>query len=355
MAASPSVILNVDANAARRATSTRALQRAGFTVLEAASGAEALARVEGSTDVVVLAAGLPGLDGREVCQRIKQAPATRDVLVALQGPGAEGADAPLGASLEPEMLVAQVTTLLRLRRAEREVRALTDEMARQRRMQSGGPEAAELFIGLVGHELRNPLNAICLSAQQLARRELPQVEESLNRRILSSVKRMERTIQLLVDFARARRGVLSVERAPEDLFAVCQRSVDARRASHPEAHIEVETLGDGRGAWDGVRLGQVMEHLLAHARWKGGAEAPVRVRVDGRGAEVLLSVHCEGPPIPPEELPSVFDAACTGARGGLDGELGLFLTAHLARAHGGGVVVESSAEAGTTLTVRLPR
>ncbi len=482
MSTPSSVILNVNDDAASRYLLSRVLRMAGFTVLEAGTGQEALNQVDASTDLVLLDVHLPDLNGREVCRRIKQAPATRDVLVmhlsavavssAQRVQGLEGgADAYMTAPVGPDELVAQVNALLRLRRAEREVRALSDQVARQRRLlelavnttpdpvslldgegrnifsntasrealagrftpgmsvrdlaalipelesyattvdearrtgqaqrgevrlgegprarsfeytvsPASGPGATlealmvtghdisarrsaedfrEQFIGMLGHDLRNPLNAISLSAQQLQRRGLTEAQAALGGRILSSSRRMERMIHQLLDFARARLGGgIPVDRAPGDLFELCRRCVEELRASHPEQSLVLETLGDGQGAWDADRLEQVLGNLVANAFKYGAPGRPVRVRVEATGPEAMLAVHNEGSPIPPEELPHLFDAYRRAVRTrerGMDAGLGLglYITWHLVRAHGGGVDVASSAEAGTTFTVRLPR
>jgi signal transduction histidine kinase len=219
----------------------------------------------------------------------------------------------------------------------------------------------EQFIGMLGHDLRNPLNAISLSAQQLQRRGLTEAQAALGGRILSSSRRMERMIHQLLDFARARLGGgIPVDRAPSDLFELCRRCVEELRASHPEQSLVLETLGDGQGAWDADRLEQVLGNLVANAFKYGAPGRPVRVRVEATGPEAMLAVHNEGSPIPPEELPHLFDAYRRAVRTrerGMDAGLGLglYITWHLVRAHGGGVDVASSAEAGTTFTVRLPR
>lgn len=482
MALTPALILNVNDDAASRYLLSRVLRMAGFTVLEAGTGKEALEQVDASTDLVLLDVHLPDLDGREVCRRIKQDPATREVLVmhlsavavtadhrvrGLEG----GADAYMTAPVAPDELVAQVNALLRLRRAEREVRVLSDQVARQRRLlelavdhtpdpislldpegrnifsnsasrkvvdgritpgmsvgelaallpelasyaakveearRTGQPQRGEVtlgqgpqarsfeytvspaagpggaleammvsghdiserrsaeefreqFIGMLGHDLRNPLNAITLSAQQLQRRGLTEAQATLGARILSSAGRMERMIHQLLDFARARLGGgIPVSRAPGDLFELCRRCVEELRASHPEPPLELETLGDGQGAWDVDRLEQVLCNLVINAFKYGAPGRPVRVRVEATGPEVVLTVHNEGPPIPPEELPHLFDAYRRAVRTrerGMDAGLGLglYITWHLVRAHGGSVDVTSCAEAGTTFTVRLPR
>ncbi|WP_164008221.1 ATP-binding protein [Pyxidicoccus trucidator] len=486
MTSKPAVILNVNDDAASRYVTSRVLGLAGFHVVEASTGHEALALADEHTDLVILDVRLPDISGLEVCRRLKAAPRTHNVLVLhlsaqAVGPGdraqglEHGADGYLVAPVDPEELVAQVHALLRLRKAEREVRALSQEVEHQRRLlelaissaadpivlydgagrvvfanqalyaargshsahgpgltpaemlakdpslasyirlledalrtgqvQRGsitvssdrgprhyafvvspavGPdgqvaavmssardvteersaeEFREQFIGMLGHDLRNPLNALSMSAQQLQRRGgLDERQSQLTHRILTSADRMDRMIRQLLDFARARLGGgIPVLRAPCDLFDVARRTVDELRASHPGRQVQLEVLGDGRGDWDGDRLEQALGNLLANALKYSPAESPVTVHAEGGPEGAVLRVHNLGAPIPAEELPHVFSAWRRGRKPRSEGGsaaglgLGLYIASQIVRGHGGDVEVASSAPGGTTFTVRLPR
>ncbi|MCP3135743.1 hybrid sensor histidine kinase/response regulator [Pyxidicoccus xibeiensis] len=487
MTSKPAVILNVNDDVASRYVTSRVLGLAGFRVVEAGTGREALALVDEHTDLVILDVRLPDISGLEVCRRMKAAPRTHNVLVLhlsaqAVGPGdramglEHGADGYLVAPVDPEELVAQVHALLRLRKAEREVRALSQEVEHQRRLlemaisnaaepiilydgtgrvvfanqalyaargahsvhgpgktldgmlaedpslesytrlvrealrtgqvqrgsivvtssnqglrhydfvisPSVGPggevvavmsssrdvteersaeEFREQFIGMLGHDLRNPLNALSMSAQQLQRRGgLDERQAMLTSRILTSADRMDRMIRQLLDFARARLGGgIPVVRVPGDIFDVVRRTLDELRASHPGRVLLLEVKGDGRGEWDTDRLEQALGNLVANALKYSPADGPVQVQVDADEQAAVVRVHNGGPPIPTEELPHVFSAWRRGKRarseagtaGGLG--LGLYITSQIVRGHGGDVQVSSSAEGGTTFTVRLPR
>ncbi len=486
MTPKPAVILNVNDDVASRYVTSRVLGLAGFRVLEAGTGREALLLADEHTDLVILDVRLPDLSGLEVCRLLKTAPRTHNVLVLhlsaqAVGPGdraqglEHGADGYLVAPVDPEELVAQVHALLRLRKAEREVRALSQEVEHQRRLlelaisnaadpivlydgagrvvftnqalqavrgshaahapgktlrevlaqdpaiepyarlvqaalstgqvQRGavtlssergprhfdfvvspalGPdgqvaavmtssrdvteersaeEFREQFIGMLGHDLRNPLNALSMSAQQLQRRGgLDERQANLTGRILTSAERMDRMIRQLLDFARARLGGgIPVVRAPCDLFDVVRRTVDELRASHPGRVVQLEVLGDGRGDWDADRLEQALGNLVANALKYSPADGAVSVHAEGGPKGAVLSIHNPGPPIPAEELPYVFSAWRRGHKARKEGGsaaglgLGLYITAQIVRGHGGTVDVASSAPGGTTFTVRLPR
>jgi phosphoserine phosphatase RsbU/P len=224
-------------------------------------------------------------------------------------------------------------------------------------------EFREQFIGILGHDLRNPLNAISMTAQHLQRlgalAAFPQQEE----RLTQATARMQRMIRQLLDFARARLGgQMPIVRAPVDLFALVRGTVEELQAAHPDRTIALETRGQGQGLWDRDRLEQVVGNLLANALRYSPADSTVHVEVDGERDEALhLRVHNGGAPIPAELLPHLFEpfrraggegaAPATGEGLGL----GLYITDQVVRAHGGRTAVQSSAEAGTTLTVSLPR
>ena len=103
----------------------------------------------------------------------------------------------------------------------------------------------------------------------------------------------------------------------------------------------------------------MLSNLIGNAISYGKPGGPVRVTIRGSGAgEVLLDVHNEGPPIPDEIRPALFDAYRRGVQKSSSSRglgLGLYIANAIAVAHGGGISVESTEEAGTTFAVRLPR
>jgi signal transduction histidine kinase len=137
--------------------------------------------------------------------------------------------------------------------------------------------------------------------------------------------------------------------------------MDEMRAAHPACTLRCESRGDLTGEWDPARLRQLISNLLGNAAQHGGetCRAEVSTRADGPDA-VVLAVRNDGPPIPPESLPTIFDPLVRGPkpetrrRAGSIG-LGLHIAREIVTAHGGTIAVTSSAEAGTTFTVRLPR
>nr|WP_228531143.1 MULTISPECIES: PAS domain-containing protein [Myxococcaceae] len=248
----------------------------------------------------------------------------------------------------------------------RVIGTMMDITERKRALEHMAQEAEfrERFIGILGHDLRNPLNAISLSAKTLARRAgLPASELRLAQRIDASAHRMGQMISDILDLTRARlAGGIPLHLAPVELHPVCKQVAEELATVHPQRRIHLQLEGDGQGVWDGSRLSQLLSNLLGNALEHSGPDAEVTVRCgESEGGQVLLQVHNPGPPIPNELLPSIFDPFRqapslreTGTRSSGLG-LGLFVVREIARAHGGSVEVHSTREHGTTFRVRLPR
>lgn len=217
----------------------------------------------------------------------------------------------------------------------------------------------EQLLAVLGHDLRNPLNSITASAFQLARAEaLEDKERGAVERIRRSAARMARMIDDILDFARSRLGGgLPVARQPMELSEVARATLEELQVTYPERPLLLEAHGDTRGQWDPDRVTQVLGNLVVNALQHGRPGAPVRVTARGAGPDVLLEVHNEGGPIPAELLPRLFDAFHGSPRvaGNKSLGLGLYIVQQIAQAHGGDVRVRSSAEEGTTFTVRWPR
>jgi PAS domain S-box-containing protein len=219
----------------------------------------------------------------------------------------------------------------------------------------------EQLIGMVSHDLRNPLNAISLSAAQLLMSEdLAPAHQRALARMAKAAERMRRMIEELLDLTRSRLGGgIPLTRRSTDLAEVARQALDELEAAHPERTLALDVAGDCRGEWDPERLAQVVSNLVGNALRYSPPDSPVQVRVGCAGAQVELAVHNGGEPIPPEALATLFEPFRratehgSGARGGGLG-LGLHIVEQVVRAHGGDLEVASSQEDGTTFRVRLP-
>ncbi|WP_225412767.1 hybrid sensor histidine kinase/response regulator [Stigmatella hybrida] len=238
------------------------------------------------------------------------------------------------------------------------------DISEQKRQEQEAQQRAEFeqyLAGIVGHDLRNPISAITLSAVMvLRRRDLDErMRDALNR-ILSSAERAHRLIDTTLDFTQARLGGgLRVVRKPLDFQELTQQVVDEVQLNFPEREVEVLHQGRSQGDWDADRMAQVLSNLVTNALRYSPQGTPVRVTTRGEAQAVILEVHNQGPPIPSELLPRLF--APMKRREPSDGfsgrslGLGLFIVDHVIRAHGGSIDVHSDARQGTTFTVRVPR
>ncbi|MFP2904055.1 PAS domain S-box protein [Pyxidicoccus sp. 3LFB2] len=217
------------------------------------------------------------------------------------------------------------------------------------------------LIGIVSHDLRNPLNAITLSASMLVRQEgLDERSTKGVRRILTSAERATRMIRDLLDFTQARlAGGIPIEVKPVDLHELVSQVIDELEHAHPERALKLTQEGDTQGAWDPDRMAQVVTNLTTNALKYSPEGSLVTVRTRGEANAVVLEVHNRGEPIAPERLPHLFKPLSRGVAK-VDVQtrsigLGLFIVDSIVRAHGGSVTVRSTGDEGTTLTVRLPR
>jgi signal transduction histidine kinase len=216
----------------------------------------------------------------------------------------------------------------------------------------------EMFTAVLGHDLRNPLNAILTAAQLLEHRsEDPSVKKTAAR-MLSSAKRMSRMIEDMLDLARARlAGGIPLKREPADFGALVHRVVQEHQAAFPDRKIELRAEGDVTGEWDADRLAQVASNLIGNALQHGHPSCAVEVRLESSpGDTVVFSVANEGC-IPPEVLPHLFDPFRGGGRSAVRNEglgLGLYIVQQIVLAHQGRIDVESG-ETRTTFRVSIPR
>ena len=236
--------------------------------------------------------------------------------------------------------------------------AILADISDRKRREAAAEETVRFrdhFVGIVGHDLRNPLTAIITSAQLLLRYgSLDARQARVVGRISTSADRMARMIDDLLDFARTRLGGgFPIHPRRIDLQEVTERTVEELLFAHPDRSVKVEAEGDLWGSWDPDRVEQVVSNLVGNALQHSDGE--VRVSLRGEREVVALSTHNGGPPIPRDVLPRVFEPGRRGdARSGGLG-LGLFIVQQIVLAHGGSIEVRSAPEEGTTFTAVLPR
>jgi PAS domain S-box-containing protein len=217
------------------------------------------------------------------------------------------------------------------------------------------------LIGIVGHDLRSPLQSILLSAIALSRQEELDSRAMRNvTRIRTAAERADRMIRDLLDFTQARLGGgIPIERKEVDVHALIREVVDEMEANFPERALQVTLEGERHARLDRDRMAQLLTNLLSNALKYSPEASPVRVRAEGTPEALVLTVQNAGEPVPAERLPHIFKpmqrATHQEDKTGRSVGLGLFIVRHLVEAHGGTVQVSSSLEEGTTFTVRIPK
>lgn len=220
----------------------------------------------------------------------------------------------------------------------------------------------QLFLAILGHDLRNPLTAIRMAAELVL--ETSEDESSIEAlsMIGTESKAMGKLINDMIDFASTMLGsAMPLNPEPVDLQILCEEVVEGFRVSHPQRTLAFHPHGDLSGNLDAARIRQVISNLLGNAFQHGSPDGPVELSAASDEANVVLSVHNEGVPIRTEALPTIFDplvrhtveSASQRTPGSIG--LGLYIVREIVNAMGGTIAIDSTAQQGTTFTVRIPR
>ena len=217
---------------------------------------------------------------------------------------------------------------------------------------------SEMFIGILSHDLRNPLSAVLAGAQVLALQQLDERSTRVLSRVVSSSERMSRMIDQLLDFTRARIGQgIPLRRDAFDLVQVAGEAIDEGKAASPAAELRLTVHGDTIGAWDRDRVAQILSNLVGNALQHGDPSRPIDLGIDGVDPDqVALSIENIGV-VPTDLLPILFNPfrGTLQKRGKSKGlGLGLYVARQIALAHGGELEVSCTAIS-TTFRLRLPR
>lgn len=222
----------------------------------------------------------------------------------------------------------------------------------------------EMFLAILGHDLRTPIGAVSMSAQfMLDTQNLQEPVKTLTSRMLSSSLRMNNLIGDLLDFTRSRLGGgIPIDRSPSDMQKVVQDAVDEIAAAHPNRTLKVIERDPERGEWDCDRISQALSNVISNALEHGSSDTTVTVEVAGDEQEVSIAIHNRGAAIPQEQLNGIFNPMKRREANGYNSStsmgnlgLGLFIADRIVSAHNGRIAVKSTEEEGTTFTVFLPR
>jgi signal transduction histidine kinase len=339
---------------------TTLLARPGLHLVRARSGTEALeALLHGEIALALVDVNMPGMDGFELAELMRGSTRTRDVPIIFltasspnrnrmfQGYDAGAVDF-LFKPLDPQLLLAKVEVFVQLHRQKEQLAHQLDQLQQAQRM-------SDLFVGVLGHDLRNPLSSIATTAALLEAR--PGDADDIRRKarlVLGASRRMERLIQQVLDFALARlQGVIPIEPVAIDLAEIAPRVIAELGTSAVE-RVTIQTRGDAIGHWDGDRLMQLLSNLISNAVEHGVAGVPISLTIDAtRTDEVVLEVDNRGT-IPEAARDLLFSPFKPRERHSRGLGLGLYIVDQIVRSHGGTLQLMPHDEH-TRFRVTLPR
>ena len=231
---------------------------------------------------------------------------------------------------------------------------------------SRAEQARDLFLAILGHDLRAPLSTMAMAGELLMR---PQAEPAqilqVGVRVVRSTRLMSSMVDDLLGYSQTQTGVnMPIARHLLDMRSICQSAIENAQVTYPDCRFFLEAQGDLSGSFDGARLHQLFTNLLsnaAHAQ-RGAQEHPVVVDARGAPDAITIEVTNHGATIPETSLQAIFTPLVQLAREDeSDGRprtslgLGLFVAREIVVAHGGTIAVRSNEADGTTFTIRLPR
>ncbi len=223
----------------------------------------------------------------------------------------------------------------------------------------------DMFLAVLGHDLRGPLQAISMTGWLLLK---PELSETARREAAMRIQRNSTTMSLLIsdllEFMRTRLGSgIPLARTACDLGPVCTSALETIRAGNPEQNFEEQISGDLLISADAPRLHQALLNLLSNAVQHGDPSRTIFLVAKGAEDGIEVRVTNFGRPIPESALQTIFEPLVRAPSPAADQHehsktslgLGLFIVREIVAGHGGWVTVQSSADAGTIFTLRLPR
>ncbi len=223
----------------------------------------------------------------------------------------------------------------------------------------------DMFLAVLGHDLRSPLQAVRMTGQLLLSPNLSDKHrQDAGSRIQRASFAMGSLISDLLEFTRSQLGSsIPLEPTTCDVGSVCASALETTRTGNPEQGFEEEISGDLVMSGDAPRLQQALVNLLANAVHHGDRGKLVSLTAQAANEDIEVRVTNFGRPIPAAALQSIFKPLVRVPTAGEEIHelsknslgLGLFIVHEIVTGHGGSVSVQSSEEAGTAFTIRLPR
>ncbi|TWI62188.1 K+-sensing histidine kinase KdpD [Pseudoduganella lurida] len=340
------------------------LARPGIALLQASSGAEALELLlVHEVALALVDVQMPNMDGFELAELIRGSERTRAIpLIFLTAASREtnysfrgyeaGAVDFMFKPIDAQALTSKVGVFVELYKQKKQLSQQLEELQRALHMN-------EMFMAVLGHDLRTPLSVVMNGAMLLPMMtDHPKVAVTAQR-IQGSAKRMAQMVDQLLDLARIRAGEMQLRTARRDVAELCRTLADEFATPDKPSRVIVEGVGDQHALIDAGIFSQVISNLVGNALQHGEPEHAVLVHIDGSAPERLqLTVSNRGV-IPPARLVGLFEPFQHRGESRKAGQglgLGLYTASTFVRVHGGDLTVASEEALGTTVfTVTLPR
>jgi signal transduction histidine kinase len=339
------------------------LVRPGLNVLQAASGEEALELLlNHEVALALIDIQMPGMDGFELAELIRgnrrtsgiplifMTAATEEVTRTFQGYQAGAVDF-LNKPVNPDVLRGKVEVFVQLFAQKEQIRRQVEDLRQ-------ALQVNEMFISVLGHDLRTPLSAVMHGAELIHQFGTDKKAADVATRIYSSAERMDKMVKQLLDVARIRSGGISLSKSQADYKEICQRMIAELEQASSACDIRLEYSGSVAGHFDTDRMSQVLSNLVSNAVQHGEPGAPVQIHLDGSSVNrVIIRVHNRGA-MPAGSMENIFKPYYSATdkqvpRTGLG--LGLYIVKEFVNAHGGTVDVSSNPSNGTMFEITMPR
>jgi signal transduction histidine kinase len=233
-----------------------------------------------------------------------------------------------------ELIAAQLEINQRLEQSQADLRISQADLLDERRTS----ELREQFIGVLGHDLRNPLASVDAGMRLLLRNPGSQRAPEIILSIQKSVLRMAGLVDNVMDFARGRLGGgLTIKRdAAQPLTPVLEQVIAELKSAWPDVAIEDEVDVEEPVNCDRSKIGQLFSNLLGNAVMYGDQERPIRISARTIDGMFELAVTNQGEPISNKAMENLFKPYTRGDRPSQQGlGLGLYIASQIAEAHGG--------------------
>ncbi len=337
----------------------------GYEVRPVTSGPLALqAAASSAPELVLLDINMPGMDGLEVCTRLKQSEQLRDVPVIFLTALADTADkvrafAAGGADyitkpFQVEEVLARVDAHLQLRRSRAELQASFDRLRALERMRDD-------LTNMIVHDLRSPLGALMMTLEFMHGELHGKFGEPVDGCVQSALQAAtsaNRLVNDLLDVARMEEGRMPLELQPTNLVETCREAIEMLRAWDRSRRLELAAGGPVQAHCDPVLVRRVVENLVGNAIKHTPSTGSITVKVGRQGAAVRIEVHDDGRGVPPEARERIFDRY-TSLAARRDNQyhsagLGLTFCRLVVEAHGGRIGVDGGVPVGSIFWLELP-